>query len=81
MSRAARVTLSASAIFAVSTIIGVHYLQRSERETMYKGVLRDDERRKEKMRQREEELHESLRKRELYERVQPVQGSQTSTSS
>ena len=39
---------------------------------MYKGVLRDDERRKEKMRQREEELRESQRKRELYERVQTV---------
>lgn len=42
---------------------------------MYKGVLRDDERRKEKMRQREEELRESQRKRELYERVQPVTGT------
>ena len=39
---------------------------------MYKGVLRDDERRAEKMRQREEELQESLRKRESYERVQSV---------
>lgn len=39
---------------------------------MYKGVLRDDERRREKMRQREEELQESVRKRELYERVQTV---------
>jgi protein PET117 len=39
---------------------------------MYQGVLRDDERRKEKMRQREEELRESQRKRVLYERVQTV---------
>ena len=39
---------------------------------MYKGVLRDDARRQEKMRQREDELRESLRKRELYERVQRV---------
>jgi protein PET117 len=39
---------------------------------MYKGVLRDDARRLEKMRQREEELRESQRKRELYERVQTV---------
>ena len=39
---------------------------------MYKGVLRDDERRREKMQQRELELQESLRKRELYERVQRV---------
>ena len=45
---------------------------------MYKGVLRDDERRQEKMRLREAELQESLRKRELYERVQRVENS-TST--
>jgi len=39
---------------------------------MYQGVLRDDVRRLEKHRQREEALQESLRKRELYERVQTV---------
>jgi protein PET117 len=40
---------------------------------MYKGVLRDDERRRAKMRQREEELQASKQKRELYERVQTVE--------
>ena len=44
---------------------------------MYQGVLRDDERRKEKMRKREEELQDSLRKRELYERVQKVSENHT----
>jgi protein PET117 len=39
---------------------------------MYQGVVRDDARRLEKMKQREEELRESQRKRELYERVQAV---------
>ena len=39
---------------------------------MYKGVLRDDARRREKMIQRQQDLDESLRKREIYERVQPV---------
>jgi protein PET117 len=43
---------------------------------MYKGVLRDDERRKEKMLQRQAELAESRRKREIYERVQTVQKSE-----
>jgi protein PET117 len=42
---------------------------------MYQGVLRDDERRKEKMKQRVEDLEESKRKREIYERVQKVPGS------
>jgi protein PET117 len=40
---------------------------------MYKGVLRDDQRRQEKMRQREEDLANSQRKRELYERAQTVE--------
>lgn len=42
---------------------------------MYLGVLRDDERRREKMRRREEDLQESLRKRALYEAVQHVSSS------
>ena len=41
-------------------------------QTMYQGVLRDDARRLEKHRLREDALQESLRKRELYERVQSV---------
>lgn len=32
MSKAARVTLAASAIFMTGTIFGVHYMQQSERE-------------------------------------------------
>ncbi len=42
---------------------------------MYEGVLRDDERRKEKQRQRTEELEESRRKREISEGVHNVQHS------
>lgn len=41
-------------------------------QTMYRGVLRDDERRREKMLRREEDLQESRRKREIYERIQQV---------
>lgn len=46
---------------------------------MFKGVLRDDERRKEKMLQREAELRESQRKRELYESVQRVNSGSPAT--
>lgn len=42
-------------------------------QTMYKGVLRDDERRKEKMKQRQLEFEESQRKRAVYESVQKVE--------
>jgi protein PET117 len=44
-------------------------------QVMYQGVLRDDERRREKMRQREEEFQISRAKREIYERVQKVRGA------
>ncbi|KAH7915284.1 hypothetical protein BJ138DRAFT_998204 [Hygrophoropsis aurantiaca] len=72
MSRTAKATLVAS--FAVSSLIiwGVHYQQNKERSDMFQGVLRDDVRRKEKMRQREEAFIASSRKREMYERVQSV---------
>ena len=43
------------------------------RQTMYQGVLRDDERRRVKMRQREEDLRVSQEKRALYESVQQVE--------
>ncbi|KLO15133.1 hypothetical protein SCHPADRAFT_825289 [Schizopora paradoxa] len=72
MSRVARATLAASAIFCVGTVWGVHFLQQRERQTMYQGVVRDDARRLEKQRERQDRLDESLRKREVYEKVQVV---------
>jgi protein PET117 len=39
---------------------------------MYKGVLRDDARRAAKLRERQVQLEESLKKRKEYERVQQV---------
>lgn len=65
----------AAILFSTFTIWAVHYQQEQERENMYQGVLRDDERRREKMRQRQAEFDESKRKRETYERVQAVEKS------
>ncbi|KII87336.1 hypothetical protein PLICRDRAFT_177100 [Plicaturopsis crispa FD-325 SS-3] len=76
MSRAAKATLVGAIALSTFTVWFVHFQQNQEHENMYKGVLRDDERRLEKKRQREEDLKESLRKRELYERVQPVRSQQ-----
>jgi protein PET117 len=45
---------------------------------MFQGVIRDDARRSEKMRQREEEFRESSRKRSMYEQVQNVVSSDQS---
>jgi len=40
---------------------------------MYQGVVRDDERRRRKMKEREENFLRSQRKREIYENVQRVE--------
>lgn len=45
---------------------------------MYKGVLLDDERRRAKLKQREDDLRESQRKRQIYERVQTIDRSSAS---
>ncbi|KAH7890833.1 hypothetical protein F5I97DRAFT_1799165 [Phlebopus sp. FC_14] len=79
MSSRAKATLAAS--FAVTGFIiwGVHYQQDKEREDMFQGVLRDDERRRTKLRQREEDLRTSQRKREIYERTQTVVSSENTS--
>ncbi|PCH44434.1 hypothetical protein WOLCODRAFT_76285 [Wolfiporia cocos MD-104 SS10] len=80
MSRVAKAALVTSLLTTAVVIWGVHFLQNQERETMFQGVLRDDERRREKMRQREQELQESMRKREIYERVQHVSNADPNSS-
>lgn len=67
MSRAAKLTFAGSCVFAASTIWFVHRLQDIERETMYQGVIRDQERkaqRAQNMREYEETraLHAEMAK-------------------
>ncbi|KJA28044.1 hypothetical protein HYPSUDRAFT_130010 [Hypholoma sublateritium FD-334 SS-4] len=71
----AKATLFGAVLFCSLTISAVHFQQHQERDTMYKGVLRDDERRREKMKQREADFLASQQKRELYERAQNVSRS------
>ncbi|KAF8892239.1 hypothetical protein BD779DRAFT_1511785 [Infundibulicybe gibba] len=68
----AKATLFGAVLLSSLTIWAVHFQQGQERDAMYKGVLKDDERRREKMQKREDELRESQRKREIYEQVQRV---------
>ncbi|KAF8845100.1 hypothetical protein BDN67DRAFT_920428 [Paxillus ammoniavirescens] len=72
MSSRAKAALVASFAISGAIIWGVHYQQHKEREDMFQGVLRDDERRREKMRRRQEDFQESQRKREVYESTQTV---------
>ncbi|KAI1118508.1 cytochrome c oxidase assembly protein [Nemania sp. NC0429] len=43
MSRASQLTLLGTSLFAVSTVIFVHFQQKSEKEAMHQGVVRDME--------------------------------------
>ncbi|KAF8509954.1 hypothetical protein JB92DRAFT_467149 [Gautieria morchelliformis] len=72
MSRAAKITLVGSIILSAMTVWGVHSLQEWERNRMYQGVLRDDERRRDKQRQRHADYEASQRNREVFERTQRV---------
>ncbi|KAF5387356.1 hypothetical protein D9757_005719 [Collybiopsis confluens] len=73
MSTRAKITLATAVVLSSLTVWGVHYQQKQERESMYQGVLKDDARRLEKMKQRQLDFDESKRRRELYEHVQPVE--------
>ncbi|KAJ7180755.1 hypothetical protein C8R46DRAFT_886574 [Mycena filopes] len=81
MSARAKATLGVAIALSALTIWGVHFQQEQQHEagwifaTMYKGVIRDDERRRQKMQQREDDFQASKRKRELYESVQTVDKS------
>ncbi|KAF8315361.1 hypothetical protein DL93DRAFT_2166733 [Clavulina sp. PMI_390] len=72
MSIRARITLAASVVFTASTIYFVHWNQENERETMYRGVVRDEERVAKKKAEREAEFRISMARREKYEAVQPI---------
>ncbi|KAK4133939.1 hypothetical protein BT67DRAFT_442444 [Trichocladium antarcticum] len=43
MSRAAKLTLTGTSLFALSTVVFVHYQQKAEQEAMHQGVVRDME--------------------------------------
>jgi len=72
MSYSAKATLMPAISFLSFTVWAVHANQSAERVAMYKGVIRDEARQAAKRRQREEELRQSLLKRERYEAVQRV---------
>lgn len=45
MSRASKVTLGISLACTTAIIFGVHYIQRSDKEQMHRGVVSDEARR------------------------------------
>ncbi|KOS14343.1 hypothetical protein Malapachy_4129 [Malassezia pachydermatis] len=74
MSRAAKFTLGASIVTTVSIVTGVHYLQIRERQTMYKGVERDEQRQREKA-QRMADLRRNQEREKELRSIQPMHTS------
>ncbi|PWN53654.1 hypothetical protein IE53DRAFT_338464 [Violaceomyces palustris] len=74
MSRAAKATLAASIVVSGLTVWGVHFMQVKERESMYKGVERDEARQAEKKRQRALDLEINKQKEAEYQKLQPTAG-------
>ncbi|KAI5920994.1 cytochrome c oxidase assembly protein [Camillea tinctor] len=71
MSRASQLTLFGTSMFAVSTIIFVHFQQKFEKEAMHQGVIRDmEQQRIKKERQLDFDMQKALE--EEYKKGQTV---------
>ncbi|AET39399.1 Pet117p Ecym_4337 [Eremothecium cymbalariae DBVPG len=44
MSRASKITLALSCVLTTATIVGVHFVQEMERETLHQGPIKDAKR-------------------------------------
>lgn len=62
------------------TVWGVHYMQEREREVMYRGVERDEERQAEKKRKRLLDLQINQEKEAAYQKIQPTAAASSGTS-
>ncbi|KAI3617775.1 hypothetical protein CBS9595_003684 [Malassezia furfur] len=80
MSRAAKVTLASSIVATVSIVWGVHFLQREERNTMYKGVQRDEARQAERKHRMADLERQRERERDL-RAIQPIDSGDAPPSS
>ncbi|KAI1389306.1 uncharacterized protein F4822DRAFT_196253 [Hypoxylon trugodes] len=74
MSRASKLTLAGTSLFAVGTVIMVHFQQQMEKEAMHQGVVRDMEQQRIK---RERQLDFDMQKalEEEYKKGQTVRDS------
>jgi len=71
MSRAAKLTLAGTSLFAISTVFFVHHAQGAEKAAMHAGVVRDmEQQRVKKERQLDFELQKAME--EEFKKVQSV---------
>ncbi|KAH6683337.1 hypothetical protein B0J14DRAFT_529462 [Halenospora varia] len=74
MSRAAKLTLAGTSLFAISTVFFVHFQQQAEKAAMHAGVVRDiEQQRIKKERQLDFEIQKAME--EEYKKVQSVSPS------
>ncbi|KAH6897505.1 cytochrome c oxidase assembly protein [Thelonectria olida] len=74
MSRASKLTLGATSLFAASTVFIVHFQQKFEKEAMHEGVVRDmEQQRVKRERQLDFEMQKALEAE--YKREQTVHES------
>ncbi|KAK0644120.1 hypothetical protein B0T16DRAFT_331311 [Cercophora newfieldiana] len=74
MSRASKLTLLGTSLFAAGTVAFVHYQQKAEKEAMHQGVIRDmEQQRIKKERQLDFDLQRELEAE--YKKVQSVRDS------
>ncbi|SCU80059.1 LAFA_0B07272g1_1 [Lachancea sp. 'fantastica'] len=91
MSRASKITLGLSCLATAATVVGVHYVQELERDTLHQGPIKDAKRiaerkaggldpEKEKklmFNKADHEMQQELRKK--YESMQPLSGEVLTT--
>ncbi|KAI1850393.1 hypothetical protein JX265_002291 [Neoarthrinium moseri] len=74
MSRASKLTLLGTSLFAVTTVVFVHFQQKFEQQAMHQGVIRDmEQQRIKKERQLDFEMQKALE--EEYKKGQTVRES------
>ncbi|KAK3192857.1 hypothetical protein K4F52_001214 [Lecanicillium sp. MT-2017a] len=74
MSRASKMTLLGTSLFAMSTIVFVHFQQKAEQDAMHQGVVRDmEQQRVKRERQLDFDMQRALE--EEYKREQNVRSS------
>ncbi|SCV01829.1 LAME_0G18778g1_1 [Lachancea meyersii CBS 8951] len=91
MSRASKITLGLSCLATAVTVVGVHYVQELERDTLHQGPIKDAKRmaerkaaldpekqRKQMFNKSEHEMQQELRKK--YESMQPLSGEILTTN-
>ncbi|KAI8990251.1 hypothetical protein BDB01DRAFT_780673 [Pilobolus umbonatus] len=72
MSTKAKTTLAGSILFCCASVVGVHYIQLSEKENLRAGVFRDEERRRKKE-QRKLNMQELKEQTELHQALLQTQ--------